>query len=162
MGYKQLKAILLEYLDVVIVDEWPELLQGRQSQKAESLFFKVDSGILTLKPLTPYQVELKKRLLRNIDEISDLRVARIYLGTGTLEWFIVVVLVGFLISAFLLSVYPPGKVRAIFIAFYAAFIGIVLYSIVALDHPYDGVMQVSVKPLQMVYRDSLARADLGK
>jgi len=157
-----LKAVLLEYLNVVIVDEWPELLRGHQSQKAENLFFQVDSGILVLKPLTPYQTELKKRLLKSIDEISDLRVARIYLGTGTLGWFIVVVLIGFLVSTFLLSVYPPGKVRAIFIACFAAFIGIVLYSIVALDHPYDGVMQVSVKPLQMVYRDSLSKSDLEK
>jgi len=159
---KQVEAKVLEYLDVVITEESSQLLQGRQSQKAENLFFEIESGILALKPDTPYRKELKKRSLKNIDDISNYRTARIYIGTGTLDWFIVVALVGFLISTFLLSVYPPGKIKLVFIACYAAFIGIVLYSIIALDHPYHGVMQVSVKPFQTLYSDSLAKSDLNK
>ena len=142
---------LLEYLKVVINDEWPRLAKGTLSQKAQELFLEVEDGILAFKPESQYQQDLKARLLKDIDEISDHRSARIYAGNVSLNWFIKVVLTGFLLSNFLLCVYPVRLATLIFISCYSTFIGIVLYSIVDLNHPYYGITHVSVKPFQTVY-----------
>ena len=58
---------------------------------------------------------------------------------------------GFLISTFMFSVQPPKLITLTFVSLYAAFIGLVLYSIIALNQPYKGLTNVSVKPLEIVY-----------
>ena len=142
---------LLECLEIVINDEWPRLAEGSLSQKAQKLFLDIEDGILVLEPEFQYQQDLKARLLKDIDEISDYRSARIYAGNVSLNWFIGVVLFGFLMSSFLLCVNPVRLATLIFIACYSTFIGIVLYSIVDLNQPYHGLTHVSVKPFQTVH-----------
>lgn len=147
----RLQNKLLEYLNVVIDDEWPRLADGSLSQKAQILFLEIEDGILALKPDSQYQKDLKDRLMKDIDEISDNRSARIYAGNVSLSWFIVVVMIGFLITSFLLCVNPVRPSTLILISCYSTFIGIVLYSIVALNQPYHGFTHVSVKPFQTVH-----------
>jgi len=147
----KLHSKLLTYVRVVIEDEWPRLAKNSQSRKAQELFLEVEDDILALKPESQYQKDLKARLMNDIDEISDNRAARIYGGNVSLNWFIVVVLIGFFMSTFLLCANPLRLPTLIFISCYSAFIGIVLYSILALNQPYQGISHVSVKPFQTVY-----------
>jgi hypothetical protein len=147
----KLRSKLLAYVKVVIDDEWPRLAKDSPSQKAQELFLEIEDGILALKPESQYQRDLKARLMNDIDEISDNRAARIYGGNVSLNWFIVVVLIGFLMSNFLLCANPLRLSTLIFISCYSVFIGIVLYSIVTLNQPYHGITHVSVKPFQTVY-----------
>ena len=161
-GAAKLQDKLLEYVEVVINDEWPRLAKGSHSPKAQELFFEVDDGILNLNPESQYQQDLKERLLKDIDEISDHRSARIFSGNVSLTWFIVVVLIGFFMSCFLLCVNPVRLSTLIFISCYSIFIGIVLYSIVALNQPYHGLTHVSVKPFQMVYRTLMSESGQGQ
>jgi hypothetical protein len=147
----ELQSKLLAYVKVVIDDEWPSLAKDSPSQKAQELFLEIEDGILSLKPETQYQQNLKARLMIDIDEISDTRAARIYGGNVSLKWFIAVILIGFLLSNFLLCVNPLRLSTLIFISCYSTFIGIVLYSIMALNQPYQGIIHVSVKPFQTVY-----------
>jgi hypothetical protein len=147
----KLREKLLEYLKVVIDDEWPRLAEGSLSQKAQELFLEIEDGILSLQPDSQYQQDLKDRLMKDIDEISDNRAARIYAGNVSLSWFVVVIMIGFSISSFLLCVNPVRPSTLLLISCYSAFIGIVLYSIVALNHPYHGFTHVSVKPFQTIH-----------
>ena len=68
-----------------------------------------------------------------------------------MPWFLVVVFIGYLISTFLFSVQPPKIITLIFVSLYAAFIGLVLYSIIALNQPYKGLTNISAEPLQIAY-----------
>lgn len=156
----KLQNELLEYIKVVINDEWPRLAKGSISSKAEALFLEVEDGILSLQAESQYQQDLRARLLKDIDEISDHRSARIYAGNVRLGWFIVVVLIGYLMSGFLLCAAPLRLSTIIFFSCYSSFIGIVLYSIVDLNHPYHGIIHVSVKPFQTVYNSLSTQPDL--
>ena len=156
----QLQDNLLEYMQVVITDEWPRLAQGTLSLKAQSLFLKVEDGILALQAESQFQQDLRTRLLKDIDEISDHRSARIYAGNVQMDWFIVVVLIGYLISSFLLCVNPVRASSLIFMTSYSCFIGIVLFSVVDLNHPYNGITYVSVKPFQTIYTSFAAQPDI--
>ena len=156
----RLQENLLEYINVVITGEWPRLAEGTLSHKAQLLFLKVEDGILALQAESQYQQDLRTRLLKDIDEISDHRSARIYAGNVPLDWLVVVVLIGYLISSFLLCVYPPRVSSLVFISCYSCFIGIVLFSIVDLNHPYNGITQVSVKPFQTIYTSLAAQPNI--
>ena len=148
---KLLENKLKEYVKVVIEEEWPTLAQGRLNIKPWRLFIEFEDGIISLRPETAEQKILKQRLIKDIDQLSDQRNVRIVAGNVAMPWFLVVVLIGFLISTFLFSVQPPKAITLIFVSLYAAFIGLVLYSIVALNQPYKGLTNVSVEPLQIVY-----------
>jgi hypothetical protein len=150
---EQLVVSLFEYTNHVIEEEWPQLAKGRQSEKAQDLFLKIETGILQLEANLPYQKTLKNRLIKDIDEVSDHRHTRVFAGNVTMSWFLTVVFIGFLISAFLLCVHPAKALTLLFIASYSAFIGIVIYSIIALNHPFQGLTHVSVKPFQAVSQE---------
>ena len=148
---KRLQAKLREYVRFVIEEEWPTLAQGRVNIKTWYLFLEFEDGILNLKTDTEAQKILKQRLISDIDQLSDHRSSRIVAGNVAMPWFLVVVLIGFLISTFMFSVQPPKAITLIFVSLYAAFIGLVLYSIIALNQPYKGLTNVSVEPLQIIY-----------
>ena len=148
---KLLENKLREYIKVVIEEEWPTLAQGKLFIKPWELFIEFEDGIINLKTETAEQKILKQRLIKDIDQLSDQRNVRIVAGNVAMPWFLVVVLIGFLISTFMFSVQPPKFITLIFLSLYAAFIGLVLYSIIALNQPYKGLTNVSVEPLQIVY-----------
>jgi hypothetical protein len=143
--------------EVVIHEEWPQLAKRSLSQKAQKLFFEIEDGILAIKTESQYQQDLKTRLLKDIDEISDHRAARFFAGNLRLGWFIVVVMSGYLMSTLLLCVSPVRPSSLILISCYSIFIGLLLYSIVDLHQPYRGLTQVSVKPFQAAYKPFSSR-----
>ena len=150
---------LIDYVKIVINEEWPQLAKGSESQAAHKLFYEIEDGILALKPESQYQQDLRNRLLKDIDELTDYRLARVFSGNVSLKWFLIVVLIGFFMSSFLLCVNPLRLTTLIFISCYSSFIGIVLYSIVALNQPYQGFIQVSVKPFKTVYQSLTLEPD---
>jgi len=81
---KQLLSKLIEYTKTVISEEWSELAAGRQSQKALGLYEEIENGILAIKLDSPFQKDLKNRLLKDIDEISDHRTTRVFAGNVTM------------------------------------------------------------------------------
>jgi hypothetical protein len=147
----QLIIKLVEYTNIVIHEEWSLLAQGRYSQKAQNLFREMTYGIFSLKPKSPLQKELHKFLIKNIDEMSDYRLKRIFAATASTSWFIVVVFIIFLVNMFLLCVHPARAPILIFVASYSTIIGIVVYCIMALSSPYQGFSKVSLKPLETIY-----------
>jgi hypothetical protein len=148
---KLLQNKLAEYVKVVIEEEWPTLAQGQLNEMAWQLFLEFEDGIINLKTETAKQKILKQRLISDVDQLSDHRSVRITTGHVAMPWFLVVVLIGLLISTFMFSVEPPKFITLIFVSLYTAFIGLVLYSIIALNQPYEGLTNVSVEPLEIVY-----------
>jgi hypothetical protein len=62
---------------------------------------------------------------------------------------------GFLLTAALLSVYPPGRKALVFLSFYFTFFGIVVYFILALGNYFQGIGGVT--PEAFEYLSDYAR-----
>ena len=146
---------MVAYVKVVVQEEWPILAAGETHQNAWALFYDLEDGILKLEPQSDRQAEMKQRMLKDIDELSDHRHTRLYAGNVTMTWFLSVVLIVFLVSAFFFSTHPVRKPTLTFFAAYASVIAVVIYSIVALNRPYQGLTRVSVKPLQTIYQQMI-------
>jgi hypothetical protein len=158
----QLIIKLVEYTNIVIHEEWSLLAQGRYSQKAQKLFREITYGIFSLEPKSPLQKELHKFLIKNIDEMSNYRLKRIFAAIASTSWFIMVVFIIFLVNMFLLCVHPFRAPIPIFVASYSTLIGIVVYCIMALSSPYQGLSKVSLKPLETIYNHIVSTPEFEK
>ena len=50
----------------------------------------------------------------------------------------------------LLAVYPPRRRSLLLMCFYCIFVGVVLYFILALNHPFAGIARVSPEPFEII------------
>jgi hypothetical protein len=148
-----LEIELFQYVQVLIDDEWPSLAQGMPSRSAWQAFRDLETGIVELTPAGADEVSLKSRMLEDLDEISDHRRVRESSGDVAMVWFLTIVLIGFAVSAFLMLSYDVTPVSLTLIAMYSAFIGAVLYSILALHSPFQGLTAVTAEPFLNLMRE---------
>jgi hypothetical protein len=152
-------AALTEYTRSVYETEWEALNNGVTAEHSWVLFYTVEDALLDLQPVTPVQQLLHKRMLDDIDEVSDYRESRIYAGNLVMPWFRVVVMVIFVFTILFVSVYPRRPARIIFVALYSLAIGLVMYSILSMSMPYQGFTQVSNQPFQDLHQEFLTYYD---
>ena len=115
-----------------------------------------------MEPKSPLQKELHKFLIKNIDEMSNYRLKRIFATIASTSWFIMVVFIIFLVNMFLLCVHPFRAPIPIFVASYSTLIGIVVYCIMAFSSPYQGLSKVSLKPLEAIYNYIVSTPEFEK
>ena len=145
--------VLLEYTKSVAESEWDDLRYGRDSVKTWTLFYKLEDKLLALEPDTPLREKLQKRMLVDIDEITDHREARIYAKNLVMPMFQTVVMVIFILSIFYLSVYPKRTSRMIFVGIYSLTIGLVMYSIISMTQPFAGMAHISSQPFLDLHQE---------
>ncbi len=150
---KTLAAKLTDYTKSVYETEWVALNKGITAESTWVLFYDLEDDLLNFQPVTPLEQLLHKRMLDDIDEISDFREARIYAGNMTNLWFGAVVMVIFVLTILFLSVYPRRTARVIFVGLYSLTIGLVLYSIVSMSLPYQGFTRISDQPFRDLHQE---------
>ena len=67
-----------------------------------------------------------------------------------------------MVNMFLLCVHPFRAPILIFVASYSTVIGIVVYCIMALSSPYQGLSKVSLKPLEAIYNYIVSTPEFEK
>ena len=145
-----LKAELLAYIDAVVDHEWESLRAGQVNEDIARRFQRLELEILKLGAETPLQAELKRRLIDDIDALSESRTLRLVeAGTGSPAYLSLAVL-GFLWSTALLGACSTQGRTVFFIGLYCAFVGVVIYFILALGHPFEGLGKVSPEPFRFL------------
>ena len=143
-----LADLLVTYSRSVVDEEWESLSHGEPSEKSWNLFLQLEDGIILLEPVDDAGKILKSRMLTDIDEISDYRQSRIYGHDSEMLWLRIIVYVMFILSIFYLGVFATRPIRLLFVGLYSGAIGLILYAIISMGHPYQGVAQVSSEPFQ--------------
>ena len=150
------QAKVVAYADALINREWQALANDRLDERAQELFNEIQLRILDLETTTGRQESLRSNLIQDIDEISDHRQARLHHATTDTPIFLYIALFGFLIVSALFAVHPTGKVPSLLFSFYAAFFGVVLYFIMEMNDPFQGMVRVSADPVKVVYKNLLS------
>lgn len=148
-----LQVKIVEYTQALINDEWAKLANDRFSPRAVELFKNLNYGVLNLNPLNKAQEMLQASIFQDLDEISDYRQVRHYYAKSDPPYFLFITVLGFLVTMSLLAVHQPRPVSILLMCFYCAFVGIVLYFIIAQSHPFDGAMRVTPEPFEVITRD---------
>jgi hypothetical protein len=149
-GTRGIQAILVDYTQAVIDDDWPALAQGRLSERVDTSLLRLEDAVLNLKATGATEETLRSRAIADVDLISDYRMSRLQQAREQPPLVLIVVFTGYLVTMVYFGVYQPRRVVVGLISFYTAFVGVVIYLILAMSNPFQGVMAIDAAPLEYV------------
>ncbi|MDE3155171.1 MAG: DUF4239 domain-containing protein [Acidobacteriota bacterium] len=147
----RLQQDLVEYLNSVIGVEWPLTAQGRTSRQTEALARHLMDEIVTYHPQDQHEEDLYPHLVTDIHHLIDARQTRLAIGLEGLNsptWRVIVI--GALITLFFASLFHAERrrVQLLTMALTSAMFGLMIFLILAMDHPLLGQFSVSPEALQ--------------
>ena len=144
---ERLRTLLREYVKLVVHTEWPALQQGILEKRAGLVVDSIFHEILTHRPDTDGEKTVTSEVLERLNTFQILRRNRIQLGVSGVEpvlWL--VVLFGGVMNLGLTYLFwmEDYRLQQVLTGGLGLTIGLVIFVIVALDHPLWG--EVSVSP----------------
>jgi hypothetical protein len=143
----KVRGLLLDYVRVVIDEEWPEMRRGRRTEASNRVIEALMSEIVRHKPTEPGDVVVYQEVFQTTNRLLAQRRKRLMsVELGLLPELWMVVLVGGLLNIGLSLLVTTKDVRldVILTTAFSLMIGIMVFLIFALDHPFWG--EVSVRP----------------
>lgn len=142
-----------EYVHFVVNDEWPALRLGRRSPRTELAGRRLSGALTAYVPGTSQAQLVYPLVLDQVTAFTDARRMRLLTGTDGLDgvtWFVVIlggmVTVGF--SFFLRT--RTLAVHVLLSSFASSILGLLIFLIVAMDHPLWGDISVDPAPFREV------------
>ena len=150
---RDVQELARSYARVVIQEEWPLMRQGKASPKAWELLDELRGSIGALQPTTDAQVVLYDHELQRIHELGDARRARLLKadeGLPAILWIVLLLGGAIVVSFTYLFGLRSTTVHTLMVAALALSIGLVLFTIGALDYPFRGDVRVGPDAFQFV------------
>jgi hypothetical protein len=141
------RSLLREYVDTVINVEWPSLQQGLEEKRAAMAVDAVYREWGSFEPKTEKENVVATEIFQRLNTFQTVRRNRIQTGlSGLMPVLWIVVVVGAVLNLFMTYLFwmDDQRVHFVMTAVLGATIGMVVYLILALDHPLWG--EVSVAP----------------
>ena len=107
-GTREIRAILIEYAQAVIDDDWPAMAKDRLGQRTSALKRQFTEKIIELKPANSIQKEIRSGILADVDKLSDHRLIRLNHSMAKPPVYILVIIFGFLVSMACFGAYQPN------------------------------------------------------
>jgi hypothetical protein len=144
---RHIQELARDYARVEVLKEWPLMQHGKSSPKASELLDQMRASVEALHPTTDAQTVLYDNLLGRLHELGDARRARLLQaeeGLPAILW--VVLLVGGTITVGFTYLFglQSTTVHVLMVAALALVIGLVLFTVAALDYPFRG--DISIGP----------------
>jgi hypothetical protein len=152
----QLRENLKSYTRDVIQDSWPKQQRGVVPTLGSEFIATLVDHMIAFEPEKKSQEIIHAEALRQLDNLIELRRARlsnVAAGIPTVFWWVVAI--GALLNILLIWMLDMEvHVHALLGGALALFLGIVIFMIAALDHPFRGGVSIGPDAIQQVY-DSL-------
>ena len=132
----------------MIDDDWPALANDRLSQRTGDLKRQLTEAVSQLKPTTQLQEMLWSRILADVDLVSDYRLSRLDTALAEPPVYVTVIIFGFFVTMACFGAYRPQAPLVVLVLLYTLFVGLVLYLILALSDPFQGI---GVQPTSFEY-----------
>jgi hypothetical protein len=146
---------LRAYGHAVVEKEWPAMADHKASPEAWSAFDQLWESYYSFQPQGDHQVAWYTESIARMNELGDFRRRRLLSaesGIPPVMWFVLLgagaIVIGF---AFLFGTRNTWA-HVLMIAGLALTIGVVLLSIVALEHPYSGITRVRPEAFEQTLR----------
>jgi hypothetical protein len=136
------------YVASIVNDEWPQLSQGRVSDKTEVALFRLFKTIGEIRPHDDRDSTIYEAVFSNLNELVIYRRDRLehsQSGIPILLW--ITGLVGSLFVVSYASVFTPTRLNIIMISGVSISLGLVFLFILTVDRPYKGEFSVSNRQL---------------
>ncbi len=152
----RIQELAVSYARGVVVEEWPSMRQGQESQGAKTHLEELRRSVQGFQPRTDAQSDLYSASLTELDELEanrELRLLAVNEGIPYIVW-VVLVAGGVLTVAFTyLFGIEPAWLHAVTVAGLAILVSLILHVIGVLDYPFNGGVQVQPDAFEQVLRE---------
>ncbi|MCD6074686.1 MAG: hypothetical protein K0Q70_1569 [Rhodospirillales bacterium] len=142
---------LIEYVRIVVNEEWPLMADGGASEKAQSLVEQVFQQAGALDPKSPREQVIFSEIFRHLNELMNNRHERLQDAQSAMPglfWVIVLIATALLIAY--LGMLPLTGENLLMAGGMAAAMGLIFFFIIAFDHPFAGDAAVQSDPLMEI------------
>jgi len=149
-----LQGELRDYVQNIIEESWPLQKHGKIPVSGVERMNRFQAVLIGFEPATEGQKLLHAETLRAYNQMiiaRRLRLDSVQTGLPAVMW--VVIIAGAFIglsSAFFFKV-EDARLHAVQVLLLSAFIGLVIFMIFALDHPFRGDLAISSDSYQLIY-----------
>jgi hypothetical protein len=147
------QALCRAYARVVVRDEWPLMAEEKSSPKAWNLLDDIRSGLQDFQPATPAQNVVYEQGYVSMRDLADARRHRLLEARQGLPIILWVVLIvgGIIVVGFTyLFGLQSTLIRLLMVASLALIISLVLFTVAALDFPFEGDITIHPDALEQV------------
>ncbi|HNT26830.1 MAG TPA: DUF4239 domain-containing protein [bacterium] len=143
--HSAIQAEIMNYTDLVIDEEWPLLRDGKADDKALDSLHRIFDLYTRIQPQNDYERVWYQETVEKLNDFSDARNQRILAGRAAVPGFMWIILVigGIIVIGFS---FLFGTINTwahmLMVALLAGVVTLVLLLILALDHPYRGIILV--------------------
>jgi len=147
---KRIQEEVRDYVFYITEDGWKSINEDPFHSRTFNQFYKIYVNIQELKPVNPFQEEVRSSLIADIDGVSDYLQVRMYSTRPEQFNLIYTSVFGLFVIMILFSVYPPNRLNIMFLSLYNAFIGLLLYFILMMNNPLTGPLQLKAEPFNLL------------
>jgi uncharacterized membrane protein YraQ (UPF0718 family) len=142
---RHIQELARDYARVEVRQEWPLMQHGKSSPEAWELLDEMRASVEALHPADEAQTVLYDNLLQRLHELGDARRTRLLQaeeGLPAILW--AVLLVGGVIEVGFTYLFglQSTTVHVLMVAALALVIGLVLFTVAALDYPFRGDVRI--------------------
>jgi hypothetical protein len=150
---RHIQELARDYARVEVRQEWPLMEHGKSSPKAYELLDEMRASVEALHPTNDAQTVLYDNLLQRLHELGDARRTRLLEaqeGLPAILW--AVLLVGGVITVGFTYLFGlrSTTVHVLMVAALALVIGLVLFTVAALDYPFRGSVRIGPEAFEQV------------
>ena len=147
-GTREIRAILIEYAQAIIDDDWPAMAKDQLGQRTSALKREFSKKVIELRPVTPFQEKLWSHIMADIDIMSDYRLIRLNHSMSQPPVYVLVIIFGFITTMACFGAYQPNSPLIALVSLCTSFIGMVLYLILAMSDPFQGAANIDPTPFE--------------
>lgn len=138
-------AMLREYVDLVLNEEWEKMRRGGQSERADRLLERIDAAVRQLPVKTPAQQDVQDQILQAMETTLSGRDARLSMdasGINGIMWAVLIIGASVTVGFTFLFGFKHTLMQQMMIGSLSSIIGLVLFLTAVLDFPFRGGITV--------------------
>jgi uncharacterized membrane protein YraQ (UPF0718 family) len=142
---RHIQELARDYARVEVRQEWPLMQRGKSSPEAWELLDEMRASVEALHPADEAQTVLYDNLLQRLHELGDARRTRLLQaeeGLPAILWAVLLVGGAITVGFTYLFGLQSTTVHVLMVAALALVIGLVLFTVAALDYPFKGDIRI--------------------
>jgi hypothetical protein len=143
---RHIQELARDYARVVVREEWALMESGRSSPEVWKILDEMRASVETLDPTSDAQTVLYDNEIQRLHELGDARRARLLQaeeGLPAILWVVLLVGAVIVVGFTYLFGLQSTTVHVLMVAALAFIIGLVLFTVAALDYPFRGDVHIS-------------------
>ena len=141
----QIHKLAKSYTQVVVEEEWPMMIGGQSSARADALLNELGRGIEDFEPTTGSEQAVYTQGLERVHDLTqdrELRLLNVREGLPPILWVVLIVLAAtIVVSTYFLGMGNTRLHKGAVVTLTAG-LTFIIFTIVVLDHPFGGGFRV--------------------